>query len=156
MGGPENPLVRIDTNILPKSKLVIVFCGLAFALLVCFIDQKQRRRRLTHDRKRSQLRNNRSLGGHIKLDSQYCLPSPLWPSVGYIGTEEYLSNCCCVAGYWGSPLLVREDGTTALCISWNFGCGTGRNHGVDDDDCFGCRNVGGSWEVSSLRLLACV
>lgn len=39
MGGPENPLVRIDTNILPKSKLVIVFCGLAFALLVCFIDQ---------------------------------------------------------------------------------------------------------------------
>ncbi|TVY88394.1 putative transporter [Lachnellula willkommii] len=34
-----NELVRIDTNILPKAKLVVVFCGLAFALLICFIDQ---------------------------------------------------------------------------------------------------------------------
>ncbi|TVY53774.1 putative transporter C3H1.06c [Lachnellula cervina] len=34
-----NELVRIDTNILPKPKLVVVFCGLAFALLICFIDQ---------------------------------------------------------------------------------------------------------------------
>ena len=34
-----NELVRIDTNILPKAKLIIVFCGLAFALLICFIDQ---------------------------------------------------------------------------------------------------------------------
>lgn len=34
-----NELVRIDTNILPKAKLIVVFCGLAFALLICFIDQ---------------------------------------------------------------------------------------------------------------------
>jgi MFS family permease len=34
-----NELVRIDTNILPKAKLIVVFCGLAFALLVSFIDQ---------------------------------------------------------------------------------------------------------------------
>jgi len=34
-----NELVRIDTNILPKAKLIIVFCGLAFALLISFIDQ---------------------------------------------------------------------------------------------------------------------
>lgn len=34
-----NELVRIDTNILPKAKLIVVFCGLSFALLVCFIDQ---------------------------------------------------------------------------------------------------------------------
>lgn len=34
-----NELVRIDTNILPKAKLVVVFCGLAFALLISFIDQ---------------------------------------------------------------------------------------------------------------------
>ncbi|KAL3421986.1 hypothetical protein PVAG01_06142 [Phlyctema vagabunda] len=35
----SNELVRIETNILPKGKLVVVFCGLAFALLICFIDQ---------------------------------------------------------------------------------------------------------------------
>lgn len=34
-----NDLVRIDTNILPKSKLIIVFAGLSFALLISFIDQ---------------------------------------------------------------------------------------------------------------------
>jgi MFS family permease len=34
-----NELVRIDTNILPKAKLVVLFCGLAFALLISFIDQ---------------------------------------------------------------------------------------------------------------------
>ncbi|KAE8453378.1 hypothetical protein EG329_010239 [Mollisiaceae sp. DMI_Dod_QoI] len=34
-----NELVRIETNILPKAKLIVVFCGLAFALLICFIDQ---------------------------------------------------------------------------------------------------------------------
>lgn len=34
-----NELVRIDTNILPKAKLIIVFCGLAFALLISFVDQ---------------------------------------------------------------------------------------------------------------------
>jgi hypothetical protein len=39
MSGDE--LVRIDTNILPKSKLLVVFAGLAFALLVAFIDQNQ-------------------------------------------------------------------------------------------------------------------
>lgn len=32
-------LVRIDTNILPKSKLIVVFAGLSFALLISFIDQ---------------------------------------------------------------------------------------------------------------------
>jgi Major Facilitator Superfamily len=37
MSGIE--LVRIDTNILPKAKLLVVFAGLAFALLVAFIDQ---------------------------------------------------------------------------------------------------------------------
>ena len=37
MSGSE--LVRIDTNILPKAKLVVVFCGLAFALLISFTDQ---------------------------------------------------------------------------------------------------------------------
>jgi MFS family permease len=37
MSGDE--LVRIDTNILPKAKLLVVFAGLAFALLVAFIDQ---------------------------------------------------------------------------------------------------------------------
>ena len=36
---PGNELVRIDTNILPKAKLVVVFCGLASALLISFIDQ---------------------------------------------------------------------------------------------------------------------
>jgi MFS family permease len=35
----SNELVRIDTNILPKAQLIVVFCGLAFALLICFIDQ---------------------------------------------------------------------------------------------------------------------
>ncbi|RDW85737.1 MFS multidrug transporter-like protein [Coleophoma crateriformis] len=34
-----NELVRIETNILPTPKLIIVFCGLAFGLLICFIDQ---------------------------------------------------------------------------------------------------------------------
>jgi MFS family permease len=37
MGG--NELVRVDTNILPKSQLIVVFCGLATALLISFIDQ---------------------------------------------------------------------------------------------------------------------
>jgi MFS family permease len=37
MGG--NELVRVDTNILPKSQLIIVFCGLATALLISFVDQ---------------------------------------------------------------------------------------------------------------------
>jgi hypothetical protein len=32
-------LVRIETNILPKAKLIVVFCSLAFALLITFIDQ---------------------------------------------------------------------------------------------------------------------
>ncbi len=36
---PENALVRIDTNILPKAKLIVVFCGLAFTLCISFIDQ---------------------------------------------------------------------------------------------------------------------
>ncbi|TVY85316.1 putative transporter [Lachnellula suecica] len=35
----KDELVRIDTNILPKAQLIIVFFGLAFALLICFIDQ---------------------------------------------------------------------------------------------------------------------
>ncbi len=35
----QNELVRIDTNILPKAQLIVVLCGLAFALLVAFIDQ---------------------------------------------------------------------------------------------------------------------
>ena len=35
----DTQLIRIDTNILPKAKLAIVFCALAFALLICFIDQ---------------------------------------------------------------------------------------------------------------------
>ncbi|KAH6713677.1 MFS multidrug transporter-like protein [Leptodontidium sp. MPI-SDFR-AT-0119] len=35
----ENELVRIETNILPKAQLIIVLLGLAFALLVAFIDQ---------------------------------------------------------------------------------------------------------------------
>ncbi len=35
----SNELVRIDTNILPKAKLIVVFCGLASALLIAFIDQ---------------------------------------------------------------------------------------------------------------------
>jgi len=39
MSAAGNNLVRIETNILPKGKLVIVFCGLAFALLISFIDQ---------------------------------------------------------------------------------------------------------------------
>lgn len=38
-GNDVNDLVRIETNILPKSKLIVVFCGLAFALLISFIDQ---------------------------------------------------------------------------------------------------------------------
>lgn len=32
-------LVRIDTNILPRAQLLIVFSGLACALLICFVDQ---------------------------------------------------------------------------------------------------------------------
>ncbi|TGO27077.1 hypothetical protein BPAE_0048g00490 [Botrytis paeoniae] len=40
MAGPNgHELVRIETNILPKGKLIVVFCGLAFALLITFIDQ---------------------------------------------------------------------------------------------------------------------
>jgi len=35
----ENELVRIDTNILPKAQLIVVLLGLAFALLVAFVDQ---------------------------------------------------------------------------------------------------------------------
>jgi MFS family permease len=35
----SNELVRIETNILPKTKLIVVFCGLALALLISFIDQ---------------------------------------------------------------------------------------------------------------------
>lgn len=38
-GDNDLELVRIETNILPKRKLIIVFCGLAFSLLVAFIDQ---------------------------------------------------------------------------------------------------------------------
>jgi MFS family permease len=34
-----NELFRVETNILPKAKLVIVFRGLAFALLISYIDQ---------------------------------------------------------------------------------------------------------------------
>jgi MFS family permease len=34
-----NELVRVDTNILPKTQLIVVFCGLATALLISFIDQ---------------------------------------------------------------------------------------------------------------------
>lgn len=34
-----NELFRVETNILPRAKLVIVFCGLAFALLISYIDQ---------------------------------------------------------------------------------------------------------------------
>lgn len=37
MAGSE--LFRVETNILPRAKLVIVFCGLAFALLISYIDQ---------------------------------------------------------------------------------------------------------------------
>lgn len=33
------PLVHIESNILSPPKLILVFSGLAFALLVCFIDQ---------------------------------------------------------------------------------------------------------------------
>lgn len=33
------PLVQVETNILPTAKLLVVFCGLAYALLVSFIDQ---------------------------------------------------------------------------------------------------------------------
>jgi EmrB/QacA subfamily drug resistance transporter len=35
----NNELFRVETNILPRAKLVIVFCGLAFALLISYIDQ---------------------------------------------------------------------------------------------------------------------
>jgi len=35
----KDDLVRIDTNIHPKRQLIVVFAGLAFALLICFIDQ---------------------------------------------------------------------------------------------------------------------
>lgn len=35
----NNDLVRVETNILPRAQLIIVFSGLAFALLICFIDQ---------------------------------------------------------------------------------------------------------------------
>ena len=35
----ETELVRTHTNILPKAKLIVVFSGLAFALLISFIDQ---------------------------------------------------------------------------------------------------------------------
>lgn len=33
------PLVLIETNILPTSKLLVVFIGLAFSLLIAFLDQ---------------------------------------------------------------------------------------------------------------------
>ncbi|CZR52044.1 related to tetracycline efflux protein (otrb) [Phialocephala subalpina] len=39
MAGDGNELVHVETNILPKAKLIVVFCGLAFALLISFIDQ---------------------------------------------------------------------------------------------------------------------
>ncbi|KAM3079648.1 hypothetical protein ACMFMG_006061 [Clarireedia jacksonii] len=38
-GANGHELVRIETNILPRGKLIVVFCGLAFALLITFIDQ---------------------------------------------------------------------------------------------------------------------
>jgi MFS family permease len=38
-GANGHELVRIETNILPRGKLIVVFCGLAFALLISFIDQ---------------------------------------------------------------------------------------------------------------------
>lgn len=38
-GENGHELVRIETNILPKGKLIVVFSGLAFALLITFIDQ---------------------------------------------------------------------------------------------------------------------
>jgi MFS family permease len=34
-----NELVRIDTATLPRAKLIVVICALAFALLISFIDQ---------------------------------------------------------------------------------------------------------------------
>jgi MFS family permease len=36
---PEQQLFRVETNILPKSRLLIVFPALAFVLLIAFIDQ---------------------------------------------------------------------------------------------------------------------
>jgi MFS family permease len=33
------PLVLIESNILPRPKLLVVFSGLAFALLICHVDQ---------------------------------------------------------------------------------------------------------------------
>lgn len=35
----ENQLYRVETSILPRAKLLVVFAGLSFALLVSFIDQ---------------------------------------------------------------------------------------------------------------------
>jgi MFS family permease len=35
----QDELFRVETNILPKGKLVVVFAGLAFSLLISFIDQ---------------------------------------------------------------------------------------------------------------------
>lgn len=35
----QEPELKDQTNILPKGQLVTVFCGLAFALLISFVDQ---------------------------------------------------------------------------------------------------------------------
>lgn len=35
----KEDLFHVEANILPRSKLIIVFCGLAFSLLICFVDQ---------------------------------------------------------------------------------------------------------------------
>jgi MFS family permease len=35
----QDELFRVETNILPKGKLVVVFAGMAFSLLISFIDQ---------------------------------------------------------------------------------------------------------------------
>lgn len=36
---PQEPELKDQTNILPRGQLITVFCGLAFALLITFVDQ---------------------------------------------------------------------------------------------------------------------
>jgi hypothetical protein len=79
MSGIE--LVRIDTNILPKAKLLVVFAGLAFALLVAFIDQNSIGIALPTIGADLHAATTISWGRDVELDRKYRLSSAVWTSV---------------------------------------------------------------------------
>ena len=150
----RNELVRVDTNILPKAKLIVVFCGLAFSLLICFIDQNSigigtfvpstpmilclRPNSSTHHRDGSPLSDHHRLGGNVKFDCKHGFPGPLWTLIGYRWKEGRLPVSCWAPSCGRPVVWVCEDGPPAVCLPRHHWRWTGRDHGIDDDDRIGC------------------